>query len=217
MTTNRPLRAALYCRVSTSDQTCENQLLELRRYVEARGWTTTEYLDHGVSGSKERRPALDCLMADARRRRFDVVLVWRFDRLGRNVKHLVNTLDELAKLDIAFTSLNEGIDTTTTAGRLQMHILASIAEFERDRINERVRAGIARARRDGKRLGRKPRRVSDDDLERTAHLSQHAAARELGIPRSVLQRARAARKPPQSEPTFAPDLSASPDTESLAL
>src|SRR5687767_13681850 len=192
MPANRPLRAAMYARVSTNDQTTDNQILELRRYIEARGWTGTEYLDT-ISGTTERRPALDRLMTDARRRRLDVLVVWRLDRLGRNLKHLIVTLDELAALGIAFTSLNEGIDTTTPAGTLQLHLLAAIAQFERARIVERVRAGIARARKEGKRLGRRPRRISDHDLERTVHLSQHKAAAVLGIPRSVLQRARAAQ------------------------
>jgi len=157
MTPNRPLRAALYARVSTTDQTTENQILELRRYVEARGWTAAEYLDT-ISGTKERRPALNRLTADARRRRFDVLVVWRLDRLGRNLKHLIVTLDELAALRIGFTSLNEGIDTTTPAGTLQLHLLAAIAQFERSRIVERVNAGLARARAQGKRLGR-PRKA----------------------------------------------------------
>jgi DNA invertase Pin-like site-specific DNA recombinase len=139
MTTDRPLRAALYARVSTADQTTENQALELRRYMDARGWTAAEYRDT-ISGTNERRPALDRLIADAKRRRFDVLVVWRLDRLGRNLKHLIVTLDELAALGIAFTSLNEGIDTTTPAGKLQLHLLAAIAEFERARIVERHRS-----------------------------------------------------------------------------
>src|SRR5688572_19979129 len=216
MTTDKPLRAALYARVSTTDQTNENQLLELRRYCEARGWTASEYLDDGISGTKERRPALDRLLTDARRRRFDVLVVWRLDRLGRNLKHLIMTLDELAALGIAFTSLNEGIDTGTPAGRLQLHLLAAIAEFERARIVERVRAGMARARRDGTRIGRRPHRVSDEDLARVAHLPQRQAADALGIPRSVLQRARLARKPQNHEATFAPDSLAPEDCDLVA-
>ena len=209
MTTDRPLRAALYARVSTTDQTTENQILELRRYVAARGWTGIEFLDT-ISGTKERRPALDQLMADAKRRRFDVLVVWRLDRLGRNLKHLIVTLDELAALGIAFTSLNEGIDTTTPAGKLQLHLLAAIAEFERARIVERVRAGLARARTQGRRLGRRPHRITDDDIERTAHLSLRKAAMLLGVPRSVLHRARLSRNPASQGPTFAPD-SAGPE------
>ena len=125
------MRAAIYARVSTFDQEPENQLTEIRRYVTARGWTSAEYVDRGVSGAKDRRPALDELLKDARRRRFDVVVVWRLDRLGRNLRHLIVLLEELQALGIAFVSLNEGIDATTPAGKLQMHILGAIAEFER--------------------------------------------------------------------------------------
>jgi DNA invertase Pin-like site-specific DNA recombinase len=152
------MRSAIYARVSTFDQEPENQLAEVRRYVAARGWTAAEYVDRGVSGAKDRRPSLDQLLADARRRRFDVLVCWRLDRLGRNLKHLVTLLEELAALGIAFVSLNEGIDATTPAGKLQMHILAAIAEFERSRIAERVKAGLQRAKAQGKRLGR-PRKV----------------------------------------------------------
>ena len=131
------MKAAIYARVSTADQEPENQLGELRDYVETRGWTPNEYVDRAVSGAKERRSALDRLVADARRRRFDVVVCWRLDRLGRNLRHLVTLLDELQALGIAFVSLGEGIDCTTPAGKLQLHILAALAEFERARIAER--------------------------------------------------------------------------------
>lgn len=171
----------------TTDQTTENQLLELRRFAEARGWTSAECIDHAISGTKDRRPALDRLLTDAKRRRFDVLVCWRLDRLGRNLKHLVMTLDELAALGIAFTNLNEGIDTGTPAGRLQLHLLAAIAEFERSRIVERVRAGMTRAKQQGRRLGRRPHRITDDGLAGVAHLSQREAAKALEIPRSVLQ------------------------------
>ena len=117
------MRAAIYARVSTLDQEPENQLQELRRYVEARGWLATEYVDRGVSGAKDRRPALDTLLADAKRRRFDVAVCWRLDRLGRNLKHLIALLDDFQALGVAFVSLAEGIDATTPAGKLQMHIL----------------------------------------------------------------------------------------------
>ena len=148
------MRAAIYARVSTFDQEPENQLAEIRRYVAARGWTAEEYVDRGISGAKDRRPALDRLLIDARRRRFDVLVVWRLDRLGRNLRHLITLLEELQALGIAFVSLNEGIDATTPAGKLQMHILGAIAEFERARIAERVKADLQRARAQGKRLGR---------------------------------------------------------------
>src|SRR6266478_4859142 len=148
------MRAAIYARVSTLDQEPENQLQELRQYVAARDWTAVEYVDKGVSGAKDRRPALDTLLRDARRRRFDVLVCWRLDRLGRNLKHLITLLDELQALGVAFVSLAEGIDATTPAGKLQMHILGAIAEFERGRIVERVRAGLNRAKAQGKKLGR---------------------------------------------------------------
>ena len=154
------MRAAIYARVSTFDQEPENQLAELRRFITARGWTAmpADYVDRGVSGSKDRRPALDQLIADARRRKFDVLVVWRLDRLGRNLLHLIVLLEDLQALGIAFVSLGEGIDATTPAGKLQMHILGAIAEFERSRIAERVKAGLQRARAQGIRLGR-PRKL----------------------------------------------------------
>jgi DNA invertase Pin-like site-specific DNA recombinase len=190
------MRAAVYARVSTLDQEPENQLQEIRRYAQARGWAAVEYVDRGVSGAKDRRPALDQMLADAKRRKFDVVVCWRLDRLGRNLKHLISLLDELQALGVAFVSLAEGIDATTPAGKLQMHILGAIAEFERDRIRERVRAGLARARAQGQRLGRRPRRITTDDLERVEGLSTRKAAVALNVPPSVLHRARAARSSP---------------------
>src|SRR5260221_2084841 len=123
------MKAAIYARASTVDQEPENQLQELRRYVEARARTAVEYVDRGVSGAKERRPALDRLLTDARRRRFDVVVCWRLDRLGRSLKHLISLLDDLQSLGVAFVSLAEGIDATTPAGKLQMHILGAIADY----------------------------------------------------------------------------------------
>jgi DNA invertase Pin-like site-specific DNA recombinase len=152
--TDRPLRPALYARVSTDQQTTDNQLLELRGYATARGWVCEEYIDRGVSGAKDSRPGLDRLVADARRRKFDLVVCWRLDRLGRNLCHLVVLLEELRVVGVAFVSLNEGIDATTPAGKLQLHVLAALAEFERERIRERVHAGLARARAQGTRLGR---------------------------------------------------------------
>jgi DNA invertase Pin-like site-specific DNA recombinase len=193
------MRAAIYARVSTVDQEPENQLQELRRYVQARGWTAVEYVDRGVSGAKDRRAALDQLLTDARRRRFDAVVCWRLDRLGRNLRHLITLLDELQALGVAFVSLAEGIDATTPAGKLQMHILGAIAEFERERIRERVLAGLRRARTQGVKLGRPRRRINPDQLAGVAGLSEREAARRLGVARSTLQRA-LARKP--AEPTL---------------
>ena len=193
------MRAAIYARVSTLDQHPENQLAELRRYVAARGWdAAVEYVDHGVSGAKESRPALDRLVKDARRRKFDVVVTWKLDRLGRNLKHLITLLDDLQALGVAFVSLNEGIDATTPAGRLQMHVLGAIAEFERSRIVERVRAGLARARAQGKRLGRRAYDIASERFDAVDHLSLRDAATALGVSRSVVHRFRLSRKPLKS-------------------
>ncbi len=129
MASSRPHRAAVYVRVSTHDQEVENQLVELRRYVEVRGWEAREYVDEGVSGAVEQRPALDKLLRDAKRRRFDVLVCWRLDRLGRSLEHLITLLDDLQALGVAFVSLAEGIDATTPAGKLQMHILGAISDY----------------------------------------------------------------------------------------
>jgi DNA invertase Pin-like site-specific DNA recombinase len=186
---DRPARlAAIYARVSTVDQEPENQLAELRRYAEVRGWAIEEYVDRGVSGAKDRRPALDRLVADARRRRFDVIVVWRLDRLGRNLRHLITLLEEFQTLGVAFVSLAEGIDATTPAGRLQMHVLGAIAEFERERIRERILAGLRRARAHGQRLGRPKARVPMERLRTVATLPTDDAARTLGVSRSTLKR-----------------------------
>jgi DNA invertase Pin-like site-specific DNA recombinase len=191
-----PVRVALYARVSTLDQQPENQLAELRRYVAARGWNTpVEYVDHGVSGSTDRRPALDRLVKDARRRKFDVLVTWKLDRLGRNLKHLITLLEDLQALGVAFISLGEGIDATTPAGKLQMQILGAIAEFERGRIVERVRAGLARAKAQGKRLGRQPYAITDAQFEAVADRSLRDAALVLNVSRSVVHRWRLSRKP----------------------
>lgn len=196
------MRAALYARVSTFEQKPENQLAELRRYAEARGWTVVEYVDKGVSGAKDGRPALDRLVADARRRRFDVVVCWRLDRLGRSLKHLITQLEDLQALGIAFVSLAEGIDATTPAGKLQMHILGAIAEFERARIAERVKAGLQRARLQGRRLGRRPHTLSAEQLATVAGLSTRHAAKALGCSAALICRRRRLLLKPSGE-TFA--------------
>ena len=175
-------RAALYCRVSTDQQTCENQLAELRAYALARRWHAVEFIDEGVSGSKDRRPALDRLVADARRRKLDTVVVWRLDRLGRSLKHLVTLLDELQALGVGFVSLGEGIDLQTPAGRLQLHILAALSEFERARCVERVQAGLARARRQGKTLGRPQRIITPFALAKVAGMSSRESRQDPGRP-----------------------------------
>jgi DNA invertase Pin-like site-specific DNA recombinase len=182
------MRAAIYARVSTFDQEPENQLAELRRYIAARSWIGQEYVDRGISGAKDSRPALDQLVADARRRRFDALVVWRLDRLGRNLRHLITLLEELQALGIAFVSLGEGIDATTPAGKLQMHILGAIAEFERERIRERVLAGLQRARSQGTRLGRPTIAVPNERLQRVRDLPINVAAQRLGVSRSTIKR-----------------------------
>lgn len=156
------VRVALYARVSTlNGQDPEMQLRELRDYAERRGWAVTEeYIDQGISGSKESRPALNRLMADAQRRRFDAVLVWKIDRFGRSLKHLVVSLAELGAWGVSFISFRDNLDLSTPSGRLMFQIIGAMAEFERALIQERVRAGLRNARAKGKRLGR-PRVIVD--------------------------------------------------------
>jgi len=151
-------RAALYARVSTTGQTAENQLLALRAFSAARGWTATEFVDHGVSGAKEKRPALEALLASVRARRVDVLVCVKLDRLARSVHHLVAMVREFEVLGVDLVVLDQAIDTTTPAGRLLVHVLAAISEFERDLIRDRVLAGLRRARAQGVRIGR-PRSV----------------------------------------------------------
>jgi DNA invertase Pin-like site-specific DNA recombinase len=191
-----PIRTAIYVRVSTLDQEPENQLRELRAYAAIRQWEVREYVDHGVSGARESRPALDALVKDAKRRKFDVLLVWRLDRLGRNLRHLVMLLDELQALGVAFVTLGEGIDTSTPAGRLQLHVLAAMAEFERARISERVRAGVARARAQGRRLGRPRRPALSGEQRQALHgMSVREAAKHLKVSPATAHRWLAAASP----------------------
>ena len=186
-------RVALYARVSTSNghQDPEMQLAELREYADRRGWEIVdEYTDQGVSGSKESRPELNRLMTDGHRRRFDAVLVWKIDRFGRSLKHLVNALADLGAYGVAFISLRDNLDLSTPSGRLMFQIIGAMAEFERALIQERVKAGLRNAQAKGKRLGR-PRRVVDAariaDL-RAAGASWRAIARELGVGLATLYR-----------------------------
>ncbi len=154
---SRP-RVAIYARVSTFDQSTETQLLDLRRYATDRGWRIyQEYCDNGVSGTKGSRPALDQLMDEAKKRRFDAVLVWRFDRFARFTKHLILALEEFRNLGIDFLSYQENIDTSSPLGAAIFTIIGAVAQLERDIIVERVRAGLRRARNNGKRLGRPER------------------------------------------------------------
>ena len=148
-------RVAIYGRVSTESQSTDLQLSELNEYIVRRGWKLVgEYVDHGVSGSQESRPALNRLMNDAKQRRYDVVAVWRLDRFARSVKHVVVALSEFEALGITFVSLKDNLDLTTPSGRFMFQIIAAFGELERAIIAERVRAGLQNAKRRGKRLGR---------------------------------------------------------------
>ena len=154
-------KVAIYARVSTthSRQSPAMQLHELREYGKARGWKVySEYVDRGISSAKDSRPELNRLMADAHRRRFNVVAVWKFDRFARSVTHLLRSLETFSALGIEFVSLSEQVDTTTPAGKLVFTVLGAVAELERSLIGERVLAGLRKAKADGKRLGRPPLR-----------------------------------------------------------
>src|SRR5882762_7376018 len=157
------MKVAIYARVSTLNrgQDVSMQTRELRQFAEARGWQVVgEYVDVGISGTKEKRPELDRLMADAHRRKFDAVAVWRFDRFARSVSHLLRALETFNALGVGFVSLSEQVDTSTPMGRMVFTILGSVAELERSLIVERVKAGLRNAKVKGKKLGR-PRVVVD--------------------------------------------------------
>jgi DNA invertase Pin-like site-specific DNA recombinase len=175
------MRVAIYARVSTANngQDPTMQTRELREYAERRGWTVAgEYVDVGISGTKERRPELDRLMADAHRRRFDVVAVWKFDRMARSVSHLLRALETFNSLGIEFVSLSESLDTATPAGKMVFTVLGAVAELERSLIVERVRAGLRNAKAKGKRLGRP--RVAVDVVRITALRSQGLSWAKVG-------------------------------------
>ena len=186
-------RVALYARVSTlNGQDPEMQLSELREYAIRQGWQIAdEYTDQGVSGSKESRPALNRLMVDAQRRKFDAVLVWKIDRFGRSLKHLVNALAELGAFGVAFISLRDNLDLSTPSGRLMFQIIGAMAEFERALIQERVRAGLRNARAKGKRLGRRRAIVDASRIValRASGASWRAISRELGVGLGTVYRA----------------------------
>ena len=153
-------KAAIYTRVSTLDQHPEVQQEELAEYVKRRGWSLyKEYTDKGIPGTKERRPALDALLEDCRRKKLDVVVVWKFDRFARSLKQLLNALELFKTLGIGFVSCTEAIDTSLPHGEMLFQIIGAIAQWERSLIVERVRAGLQHARSQGKRLGRPPLRV----------------------------------------------------------
>ncbi len=159
-------RVALYSRVSTKEQDIGLQLTELRKYVGDRDWITyQEYTDIGQSGAKDSRPELNQLMMDAKRKRFDVVLCWKFDRYARSLKHLVDSLHEFKALSIDFVSLTEGIDTTTPVGMAMFAVVGAMAQLERDLIKERVCAGMRRAKAKGKAIGRPRKHIDLEEIE----------------------------------------------------
>lgn len=187
------MKAAIYARVSTAHngQDPTMQTRELCEYCERRGWTVVgEYVDVGISGTKEKRPELDRLMSDAHRRRLDAVIVWKFDRFARSVSHLLRALETFQALGIHFVSLSESLDTSTPAGKMVFTVLGAVAELERSLIVERVKAGLRNARSKGRKLGR-PRSVVDASRVATLRsqgLGWKRIATELGVGVGTLYR-----------------------------
>jgi DNA invertase Pin-like site-specific DNA recombinase len=185
-------QVARYIRVSRTDQNPQLQADETERLIKARGWElTATFLDHGVSGSKDTRPELMKMMAAARRGEFQILLVWKSDRLFRSLRHMVSTIEELAALNVHFTSATEAIDSTTPQGRLLFHLVSAFAEFERGVLVERTKAGLEAARRRGAKIGRPRVHV---DVERALKLrsagkSLRETARLLGVGAATLHRA----------------------------
>lgn len=181
------MRVALYCRVSTADQHCDLQLRELREYCFRRQWTIlSEFVDQGVSGAKASRPELNRLMADARKRRFDVVLTWKLDRWGRSVADSIRGIQELVSLGIRFIAATQNLDTdeSNPMSRFMLHVMAAFAELEREIIRERVVAGVRAAKANGKQLGRPKRIFRRDEAVRLREsgMSWRKIAAELGVP-----------------------------------
>jgi DNA invertase Pin-like site-specific DNA recombinase len=184
-------RAALYARVSTLDQTTANQLYDLRQMAQQRGFEIVEeFVDHGISGTRARRPALDKMMDDARRGQFDIVVVWAADRLARSVRHFLEVLDELNRLNIEFVSFREQLDTGGPLGRAVVVIISAIAELERSLIVERVRAGMRRAKLEGRQIGRTPLQVDRAALlrDRERGISLQDLAKSYGISKASVCR-----------------------------
>lgn len=181
----RPKRVGIYARCSTPEQSTEAQVASLKEFAAARGWSVHKvYEDHGISGGKASRPALDEMWVDCRKRKIDICLVWSLDRLARSLKQLIQGLDEFRQLGIDFVSLKQDMDTTTSVGRLLFHVVGAVAEFERDLIRDRVVAGMAQARRKGKHIGRPPlRKFSVVEVEqiRAARREELASIRQLAI------------------------------------
>jgi len=186
-------RIAIYCRVSTRDQNSESQLLDLRKYCEARQWAiVNEFVDDGFSGTKseDKRPALKSLMESARKKRFDLVLTWRFDRFARSTTHLLRSLEEFKHLGVDFVSFQENIDTSSPLGQALFTIVSAISQLERDVIVERVLSGLRRAKAKGKRLGRPRVAIDQDKLIKlqSKGLGLREIGRKLGVSKDSVKR-----------------------------
>jgi DNA invertase Pin-like site-specific DNA recombinase len=183
-------QAALYSRISTGDQHLETQLLDLRELAKQRGLEIVREYSDVISGAKSKRPGLDSLMSDARRHRFDVVLVAAFDRIARNVRHFLDVLDELSHFNIQFISLRENIDTGGPLGRAMLTIIGAIAELERSLIVERVKAGMRRAKLEGRRIGRQPLNIDREQVvaDRKSGMSLTQVSRKHRISRASVCR-----------------------------
>ncbi len=218
------MRTAIYARCSTIEQTVDLQLDGLREYALARHFEIVEeYVDEGISGAKTQRPALDRLLADAHRRRFCGVLIWKLDRLARSVRHLTTLAADFQGLGVDLIVLDQGIDTNTSAGRFLFHTLAAVAELERDLIRERTRAGLASARRRGRRLGR---REALDSAQKArarrmaqAGRSHRQIAATLGVGKGTIGRLLSPSRPesPSPEAASEPRNSATDQTSLPAL
>jgi DNA invertase Pin-like site-specific DNA recombinase len=186
----KPKRVALYVRVSTGEQNADLQVNELNEYAAFRKWETVEIYDDKRSGAKDRRPALDRLMADAKRGKFDAVAVWRFDRFARSTSHLLRALEEFEALGIDFVSLKESIDTSTPTGKMVFTVLAAVAELERSTIRERVLAGQKAARRRGVRFGRPTVDIAVEAVRklRDKGFSWRDISHEIGVPKDTIIR-----------------------------
>ncbi|MBF0466982.1 MAG: recombinase family protein [Nitrospirae bacterium] len=192
MTPSTSKTVAIYARVSTDKQKVDMQLRELRAFVQRSGWSIyEEFIDQGYTGADIKRPALTLMMDAARKRKFDILLVWKLDRLSRSLKDLINTLDELGHLGIDFISYDNNLNTSTPTGKLVFQIIGAVAEFEKDIIRERVKAGLANAKAKGKRLGRP--QVADQIIEQAQALrlrgfSYRAIGRQLGVDEGTVRK-----------------------------
>lgn len=192
----KKIRVAMYSRVSTEGQNPEGQESEMKEYAKNRGWEVTRIYRDKMSGTKASRPELDELMADARKRRFEVACVWRFDRFARSVSHLLQALESFRTVGIEFVSISEQVDTSTPTGKMVFTVLGAVAELERSLIVERVRMGLQSARKKGKRLGRPPiRQLNAAEMERvradraTGRFSLRRLAKKYGTSVWAMQQA----------------------------